>query len=501
MNKLFTKNRISLSNKNLLLMIKHLLIGIFIFSQFTFAQNYGSLRFTNYADDRQSAFSFTFDDGLLTHSKNARPILNQYGFKGTFYVLPPYLADENQDTIWRYGTWPDFQLMAAEGHEIGSHTMNHDTLIYLPWGDKDTEGTLLYELNQSKIFIEQRILTEKCISFNYPYTIHNTVVDSAVSLFYENGRTDGEDPNDSSLSEKGWYNLKGKVVRFSLPRNSISDDYDELEEFLTSTVSSIDNHKWEMIIIHDVVPFSELNSIINQTYEPITNEWLTSLCDYLWARSLSKKIWIETVGNITRYIKERDDASYKIVSSSSELIEIEVTDDLDNEIYNYPLSAYIKIPDDWTYVKTDQNGVIDTLTTILTDTGRVVLAKVIPDDGYLNITPISPSFAESNVTSVADFNLFQNYPNPFNPSTKIKFSIPTSPLNPSPYQGEGNRERFVSLKVYDVLGNEVSTLVNEYKSAGSYEVNFDASSLSSGVYYYQIKVGSFFETKKMILIR
>ena len=60
---------------------------------------------------------------------------------------------------------------------------------------------------------------------------------------------------------------------------------------------------------------------------------------------------------------------------------------------------------------------------------------------------------------------------------------------------------FVTLKVFDVLGNEVSTLVNEYKSSGSYEVNFDASNLSSGVYYYQIKVGSFFETKKMILIR
>ena len=115
------------------------------------------------------------------------------------------------------------------------------------------------------------------------------------------------------------------------------------------------------------------------------------MCDYLWARSISKKIWVETVGNITRYIKERDDASYEIISSSSELIEINVTDNLVDEIYNYPLSAYIKIPDDWQYVRTEQNGIVDTLTTILNDTGRVVLAKVIPDNGILKITPINPT--------------------------------------------------------------------------------------------------------------
>ena len=67
-------------------------------------------------------------------------------------------------------------------------------------------------------------------------------------------------------------------------------------------------------------------------------------------RSTNKEVWVETVGNITRYIKERDDAEYQIISSSDQLIEINITDDLDNEIYNYPLSAYIKIPDEWNYV-------------------------------------------------------------------------------------------------------------------------------------------------------
>ncbi|RJP71006.1 MAG: T9SS C-terminal target domain-containing protein [Ignavibacteriales bacterium] len=96
-----------------------------------------------------------------------------------------------------------------------------------------------------------------------------------------------------------------------------------------------------------------------------------------------------------------------------------------------------------------------------------------------------------------EFSLSQNYPNPFNPTTKIKYSIPTSP-QPSPYKGEGARVR---LKVYDILGNEVATLVNEEQPAGEYEVELDGSKFSSGIYFYQLKVGNFIETKKLLLLK
>ncbi len=92
--------------------------------------------------------------------------------------------------------------------------------------------------------------------------------------------------------------------------------------------------------------------------------------------------------------------------------------------------------------------------------------------------------------------LYQNYPNPFNPSTKIRYSIPSNV--------RGEKSNVVQLKVYDVLGNEVATLVNEYKPAGNYEVEFSVGqtfSLSSGVYYYQLKAGDFIATKKMLLLK
>lgn len=83
------------------------------------------------------------------------------------------------------------------------------------------------------------------------------------------------------------------------------------------------------------------------------------------------------------------------------------------------------------------------------------------------------------------FNLKQNYPNPFNPVTNISFDV--------------SKDDFVSLKVYDVLGREVKTLVNENLSAGKYNMTFDAAELTSGVYYYKLSAGDFSETKKMIL--
>ncbi len=95
---------------------------------------------------------------------------------------------------------------------------------------------------------------------------------------------------------------------------------------------------------------------------------------------------------------------------------------------------------------------------------------------------------------LSDFKLLQNYPNPFNPGTVIKFLIPNVETGHAP-------SLQVFLKVYDILGNEVATLVNEEKSAGVYKVEFDASKLPNGVYFYQLRVDQFIETKKMILLR
>ena len=97
------------------------------------------------------------------------------------------------------------------------------------------------------------------------------------------------------------------------------------------------------------------------------------------------------------------------------------------------------------------------------------------------------SIDEDKLKLPTSFYLYQNYPNPFNPTTTISWQSPI-------YSRQ-------LIKVYDVLGNEITTLIDEYKPAGSYEIKFDAAQLSSGVYFYKLQTSGFVETKKMILIR
>jgi len=102
------------------------------------------------------------------------------------------------------------------------------------------------------------------------------------------------------------------------------------------------------------------------------------------------------------------------------------------------------------------------------------------------------------------FSLYQNYPNPFNPTTKIKFSV-APPLGlPSPsrvFDLSGGEAEGVRLAVYDALGREVATLVNEKLNPGTYEVEWDASNFSSGVYFYKLETGGFVQTRKMVLMK
>ncbi len=112
---------------------------------------------------------------------------------------------------------------------------------------------------------------------------------------------------------------------------------------------------------------------------------------------------------------------------------------------------------------------------------------------YSNLTPIQPVSTELP----SQYSLSQNYPNPFNPSTKINFAIPLL----RGVTGEAGRGVFTSIKVYDILGNEITTLVNQHLTPGTYSVNWDASNFPSGIYFYRLSFGEFTETNKMILLK
>jgi hypothetical protein len=136
----------------------------------------------------------------------------------------------------------------------------------------------------------------------------------------------------------------------------------------------------------------------------------------------------------------------------------------------------------WDEFETPDSAVVYDLQFIDARTGYAVGERGV-------ILKLDPTLVEveNEPDLLGDFILSQNYPNPFNPITKIRFQI--------------SDFGFVTLKVYDVLGNETATLINEEKSVGAYEVEFNASGLSSGIYFYQLRTIDFVQTKRMIYLK
>jgi hypothetical protein len=152
----------------------------------------------------------------------------------------------------------------------------------------------------------------------------------------------------------------------------------------------------------------------------------------------------------------------------------------------------------WTKIFTSVNGstgnsVIQTADNGFAVTGTAGSAITGPDVWVIRLSPEGATGIKNEIVSLPEsFSLEQNYPNPFNPTTNIKYSIPSAGTS---------LMKFVQLKVYDILGNEVVTLVNEEKQAGRYEVKFDGSGLSSGIYLYKLTAGDFSQVRKLVLLK
>jgi len=119
--------------------------------------------------------------------------------------------------------------------------------------------------------------------------------------------------------------------------------------------------------------------------------------------------------------------------------------------------------------------------------GVVTNSNYIHKAGFWETVRIIVSVEESESELPVSFGISQNYPNPFNPTTTIKYSVP--------------EESFVSIKVYDILGRLVASLIDEEKPAGYHEVTFNAVSIASGTYFYRMDAGNFIDVKKLIILK
>ncbi len=331
-------------------------------------------------EGRDGAFTLTFDDGTKSHYVDLRPVLNKYNLKGTFYLNTSLLSENPVENAFS-GSWDEFRTMWAEGHEMGSHGVNHPDLTTLASGDSLTPNTLGYELWESRRVIEEKIGNGyRCITHAYPFCTNNTIVQEVTARYYASARTCGSLVNPATPN---YYAVSCQGYDWATTRKSFFDDFGQLKAFLNSVDNSvISTGKWGVLLCHEVLPFAEAN--VAGTWEPTTLEWMIEASKGLQQRANSGKLWVGTFADVTRYAKERDAFYYAVIAEDEEAMSMLVADDLDNTVFDFPLTLDITVPVTWKKVKVIQGAAVHNYSATGGDP-NIVRAGVVPLEDTIEI--------------------------------------------------------------------------------------------------------------------
>jgi len=441
-----------MKKSQLLLVTACLLIG-----QMGLAQTVDSLyEIGTWSGFRDAAISYTFDDGCPNQFSIAIPMFNEFDFDLTLFTV----------TSWS-PNWNNLRDAAAQGHEVASHTVTHPYLNQLTLTDQQAE------LKNSQDAINAQVTGYKCITIAYPYCVHGN--DSLCREYYIAARA-----CQGNIESKNPHNFLNISSIICGSQGSVKTAAD----FNSRANSAANSKGWWVYLIHGIDNASD-------GWSPTSSTELRASLEYLDANR--NKFWVATFVNVVRYIIERNAASVTELSVQENSITVQVTDTLDNEIYDFPITIRRRLPTGWLSATVAQGGQDVEFRTVIVDAVKYVMFDAIPDSGNVVIT-------KSDQTRIQDYNQFQNspeiklqnYPNPFNPSTTISFTL--------------HKDEVVRIKIYDLLGQEVRILANEVMQPGKKQIVWNGRDqlgelVPSGVYYYILEAGSEGNVKKMLVMK
>jgi hypothetical protein len=399
---------------------------------------------------RSGAVSFTFDDNCPNQLSIVKPMFDQYGFKMTFFSVISWGPN-----------WTALQAAALNGHEIGSHTVSHTSLSSL------TDDQQTTEFKNSQDAINSHIQGQKCLTIAYPNCVLGN--SSICKQYYIAARVCSgvivpKTPSDFMNISSIVCGSQGSIQKTS--------------DFTNKANAAATSNGWVVFLIH---------AIDNESgYSPTSSTEIKGALDYL--NQNKNKLWVSTFSNIARYIKERNNVSVKQISAKDSVITLSVTSTLADSIYNFPVTIRRVLPQGWSSARIIQNGKSISPQIINVNLKDYIMFDVVPDSG--DVTIVRKGVTDVSENSNSRINspfLMQNYPNPFNPVTTINYQISETSL--------------VTLKIYDTLGREITTLVNKQLSPGNYSVKFNGSSLPSGLYLYKLTTANYTSTRKLILLK
>jgi oligosaccharide reducing-end xylanase len=406
---------------------------------------------------RTAAISYTFDDNCTNQLPIAVPLFNEFGFPLTLFAVT------NPGWAWP-ANWSGLQNAASQGHEIASHTVTHTSFSGMADSLQDIE------LKNSQDLINAGITGQKCVTIAYPFC--NTGNNSLVRKYYFaargcSGSIEGKTPGN-------FMNISSIICG---TQGSVKTSAD----FKSRADNAASAKGWCVYLIHGI------NGNEPGAYSPIPADTLRASLVYL--KTNPDKFWVATFGNAAKYVRERNAASISEVSVKPDSITITISDTLDNSYYDCPITVRRPLPQGWASSDVLQNG--KKITSQIVEIGSVqyVMFDVVPDDGDITLAKNGTTSVEDHLefSIPAHSSLNQNYPNPFNPATTITYSL--------------SKNSYVSLKVYNLLGLELETLVNREMAAGNHTVSWNAHEEPSGVYFYRLEAGPYSSIHKMMLLK
>jgi oligosaccharide reducing-end xylanase len=326
----------------------------------------------NWPEFRTAAVSYTFDDGCSNQFDIAVPMFNEFGYKLTLFTITGMSPN-----------WTGLQSAASQGHEVASHTVTHRDLNTLSIADQTTE------LANSQSAINSHVTGQQCVTLAYPYCSPSNQPLTAqyyISARHCQGFIEANTPGN-------YYQVSSLICG---PQGSVLTAAD----FNSKFASVASTKGWCVFLIHGIDS--------DGGYSPLPSTVLRSSLQYLDARRST--FWVQTFGNVVRYVQERNAVTVAESSNTGDSITLQVTDALDNTIYNYPLTMRRPLPTGWLSVKVSQNGLPVNASIVKINSVKYVMFDVVPNGGDVVLSKtLYGDFTDGNTVDTDDLAFFCDY--------------------------------------------------------------------------------------------
>jgi len=298
---------------------------------------------------RSCAISYTFDDGCANQFTKAIPIFDEAGYKLTLFTISSWITN-----------WTDLKNAAISGHEVANHTHTHPNFSGMAVDKQETE------LKTCNDLVNTNVSTQQCLTMAYPYCVKGN--DALHKKYFIaargcQGAIEGKTPGDMMNVSSIICGSQGSIKK--------------VNDFKTKADQAANQKGWLVYLIHGIDN--------DGGYSPLPSDTLKASLQYL--KNNDAKFWVNTFGNVARYVKERNCVSVKETLVSDNSISIAVTDTLKkDEWYNYPLTFRRTLPEGWTSATITQNGNSVNSWVIEVNAVKYIQFEAVPDGGSVVIS-------------------------------------------------------------------------------------------------------------------